>query len=1343
MNRTSLTIATAVLASILATPALAQRVPRFERENVNGRDAVAREVLVKFRNPLQLPQLADVAAQSDAESVERLGNAGTLRLRSRSRSAAALIQALSRRPDVVYAEPNRIIELSSTPSDPQFAELWGLERISAVPAWELTVGSSVNVVGVIDTGIDYTHPDLAANIWSAPTPFNVTVAGTTIACATGTHGFNAITRQCDPMDDHNHGSHVAGTIGAIGNNGVGVAGVNWVAQMMAIKVFDDQGSATMADVIAGIDFAIAVKQRFQASDGANIRVLSASWGDTEFSQALLDAVYAANDANMLFVAAAGNNAFDNDLLPFYPAAFEAPNVVAVAATTLDDTRAYFSNYGASSVHLGAPGDFILSTTVGNTYQYMSGTSMAAPHVSGAAALVLSECALDTASLKETLIGTVDYLPGLTGTTITGGRVNVNSALHACTGPPATAPSLTARGEDSRVALSWSGVPGALRYDIKRSLTAGGPYASLAPDVKATTYVDSAVMNDTTYYYVISAENTFGESGNSNEAVATPKIPPDLIVSTFTAPAVGGSGSSISISVTTSNIGTGIAGPSFTRIHLSTDTSFDASDMLLAEVPVSGLAPGGASSASPSLLIPAGTAVGRYFLIASADGRDQLVESQDGNNRVSRQLQIGPDLTVSSISAPLSAASGGSLAITDITQNLGGAASAGTTTHFYLSTNTSFSADDVLLGGRAVPAVAAGTANTGTVNVLVPGTMSAGKYYIVAVADGGNVLAETSETNNTTFRLLQVGGDLIVSTITAPATGAPGSSVVVTDTTKNEGAGSVGASTTRFYLSPNATLDATDTLLAGGRAVPELTNGVSHSGSTTLTLPSPLASANYYIIAKADADGQVVESSETNNTTARAIQIGSDLVTSAFTVPATAAAGGTISVTDTITNNGAADAEGSATWFYLSTNSSLDSGDTLLAASRSVPSLAAGASSSGSTSLTLPTDITSASYFLIAKADGNGAVSETNETNNTVTRSIQIGGDLTIAALTVPSRGGGGLPLSVTETTKNQGSGPVPASVTKLYLSTNSSYDSADTMLGQRDVPDLPSGASSTATTTVTIAANIAAGTYYVIARADADASVVEATESNNTLARAVLIGSDLVASVPTTTLRVAAGSSVVLTDTVTNTGGGPSTPSITRFYLSSNSSLDANDVLLEGGRDVASLPVGASNTGSTTVLIPAGAAAGLSYIIAKADGDNTVSEASETNNTSSRAVFIGADLVVSSASAPTSAPAGTTINVTETVTNQGVDAALPTVTRFYLSTNSSFDAADLPLSPGRAVPNIAAGGASTGTTAVTIPATTAAGPYFLITKADGDNTLGEALETNNALARSIQVTAAP
>src|SRR5262245_8175800 len=406
---------------------VAQRNARFERETVNGRDVVAREVLVKFRQPPSASELAQLRADGDADDVRSLGRSGVFRLRSRSRSAAALVAALSRRPDVAYAEPNFIVRIISEPNDPRFSELWALKNIGqviggvpgvsgadihAVPAWNISLGSTDNVVDVIDTGINYSHPDLTANMWSAPIAYTVNIDGGPVTCAAGTHGFNAITRSCDPMDDQDHGTHVAGTIGATGDNGTGVVGINWTTRLMAIKFIDATGEGTTADAIASVEFAIAVKQRFASSGAANIRVLSNSWGGPDFSQALLDAVNAANDEDILFVAGAGNDSFDNDTLPFYPASFDAPNVVSVTATDNNDDLAWFSNYGSSSVDLGAPGVDILSTTRGNHYAYLSGTSMATPHVSGAAALVLSACAMNTADLKEAIIGTADSLPAL-------------------------------------------------------------------------------------------------------------------------------------------------------------------------------------------------------------------------------------------------------------------------------------------------------------------------------------------------------------------------------------------------------------------------------------------------------------------------------------------------------------------------------------------------------------------------------------------------------------------------------------------------------------------------------------------------------------------------------------------------------------------------------------------------------------------------------------------------------------------------------------------------------------------------------------------------------------------
>ena len=1348
MRRRFMAVAAAIAALsatiLLAPTARAQRGSRLEREDVNGRAAVAREVLVKFRSPLQTPELADVAAQTDAQAIQRVGTTGIVHLRSRSRSAVALVQALSRRPDVVYAEPNFIIQLSATPDDPRFSELWGLEQIGAPAAWDMTVGSNSNVVvGVIDTGIDYTHPDLAANVWSAPSAYTVTIGGEAIHCAAGTHGFNAITHQCNPLDDHNHGSHVSGTIGAVGNNGVGVAGINWTAQMIGIKVFDADGGATVADTIAGVEFATAVKQVFQSTDQANIRVLSASWGGPEFSQALLDEVSAAGDADMLFVAAAGNNSFNNDILPFYPASFNLPNVVAVAATSFSDNLAYFSNYGLSSVDLAAPGDFILSTTIGNTYSYMSGTSMAAPHVSGAAALVLSQCAIDTATLKDTLLSTVDHVSSLATTTATGGRLNVNSALHACTAPPEAPSSLTARGDNTRVVLTWTAGVGATGYDVKRSLVSGGPYDVVAANVKGTTYTDTAVTNGTTYYYVVSAKNSLGVSGDSNEASATPNIPPDLFVSALIAPAVGGAGLPITVSFATNNSGAGVAPLSVSRVYISLNTTLDASDRMLADVPVPELSPGGAAQASVSVTIPDDNGVGRYYVLVSADAENLLAETNENNNRLSRSIYIGPDLASATLTVPTAGAAGGTISVTDGTQNRGGGIAPPTATAFYLSANATISADDALVGSRAVPTLAVGATDTATTTLTIPATTAVGSYYLIAMTDAGDHVPETYETNNTNYRLIQIGGDLIVTSLTVPATGAPGSAIVLTDTTKNQGAASLGASTTRYYISTNPTLDAADTLLPLGREIPPLDAGVSHTGSITVTLPASLSSALYYVIAKADGDSAVSETSETNNASpAKPIQIGSDLVVSALTAPATAAAGALISVTDTTMNRGAGGATASVTRFYLSVNTILDAGDTLLTESRAVPALAGGDSSSGSSSVTLPSNTSPASYFLIAQADGAGTVPETSETNNTFARAIQIGGDLTVSVLTAPAKGGAGLSMIVTDTTTNPGAGPVGSSVTKFYFSTNSSFDAADVLLGSRDVPALGAGASSTLNTTILIPSNAAVGTSYVIARADGDGTVVETNESNNTLARSVYVGSDLIVSEPSATIKAGVGSSIDVSDTVTNQGGGASGPSTTRYYLSTNTSLSVDDVLLGGGRDVPGLAPGAVSTGSTTVWLPAGAP-GVFYIIAKADGDSVVPETAETNNTASRTVAIGPDLIISASSAPSSVPAGTTITVNDTVLNQGGDAAMPTSTRIYLSTNSTLDAADIALGTGRDVPGLPAGTSNAGATSGTIPSTTPAGFYYLLAKADGDNAIAESYENNNVVYRGIYVTAAP
>ena len=410
-------------------------------EVVGGHPAVAGEVLVAFR---ESPDLAQLRADLDAENDAPVGSGRVWRARSRSKNVRTLLAQLAARREVLYAEPNYLLYATREPNDPRFPELWGLRNvgqtvggtpgvpgadIEAVPAWDRALGSRNVVVGVVDTGVDYTHPDLAGNVWSAPRAFTVTVGGQTITCAPGTHGFNAITRKCDPLDDHFHGTHVSGTVGAVGDNGIGVAGVNWLASIMGVKFLSSTGSGSLGDAINAIEFAIQAKAVLGAA--ANVRVLSNSWAGGGFSQALFDEISRANQSDILFVAAAGNSASNNDTVPTYPASYAAPNVVAVAATDNQDALASFSNYGSASVHLGAPGVSVLSTVPGAAYNSFSGTSMATPHVSGSAALLLSRCSLTTASLKSLILNTVDPTAALTGKTITGGRLNVARAIAGC------------------------------------------------------------------------------------------------------------------------------------------------------------------------------------------------------------------------------------------------------------------------------------------------------------------------------------------------------------------------------------------------------------------------------------------------------------------------------------------------------------------------------------------------------------------------------------------------------------------------------------------------------------------------------------------------------------------------------------------------------------------------------------------------------------------------------------------------------------------------------------------------------------------------------------------------
>jgi subtilisin family serine protease/subtilase family serine protease len=1226
----------AIVVAILVVAALSDRS---STQTIDTRQFVAGEVLVKFRPGSNPRSRADVHRAVDAAPQAAISRTGVERVRVRPGDEAAAITRYRRNPNVLYAELNyvrRIPEASSqlsddaiAPGDTHFDQQWGLNNtgqefycipwisgelclfsgvpdadIDAPEAWAISTGYAAITVAVLDSGVDYTHPDLAPNY-----------AG----------GADFVFFDGDPMDDHGHGTHVAGTIAAALDNLTGspsaeegVAGVAPNARIKAYKVCRSDGSCD--------DFAIQQAIARAIVDGADI--INMSLGQPAYSQSLDEAVQDAWNAGLVIVAGAGNDGVNS---PFYPAAFQ--NVISVAAFDAAHERPDFSNFG-SWVDLSAPGDLILSTypmatcaasTVpgdAGCYEWSSGTSMATPHVSGAAALVWSRTDVTSnQQVVDILLGSADRQGAsnvrLDSWTFHGG-LNLRDALtYSTTRPVARAGAdqtvTDANGNGAEVVvLDGSGSSDPDGTIVSYSWREGG--TQIATGVTASVSLAAGV-------HTITLEVTDDDGNTASDTVVVTVATSNQVTVSASTPLANESGP-VNGGFTVTRTG-------------------DTSDPMTVRFSLGGTAAAGADyqAVGDSVVIAAGSATAKIPVTVIDDPTFEVDETvvltltadaaygigSPGSATVTLISDDQPaDLVVVTVTTPASAGADQDMVVSDTTRNQGTGSSPASSTAFYLSADTTLDAADVLLGSRPVPPLAAGASDIASVTLRVPASTPTDSYFVLAQADWGNATDESVETNNLrASRAIKIGPDLVILAITAPATAAAGGAITVSDTAKNQGDGNAGSSTTKFYLSINSSLDAADVVL-GTRSVGALAAGASDASSTTLTLPAATATGAYFVIAQADSAGVLVETSETNNYKASlTVKVGPDLAVTALSGPAAADAGSTITVTDTTRNQGAGAAPASSTGFYLSDDTGYDVTDTYLG-SRAVGQLAADGSSSGSTPLQIPATTGPGNYYVIARADWNSGVPETSESNNNRTSGvIKIGGDLILSTLSAPSTAMANGSITVTDATRNQGAAPVPQSATGFYLSPDSGFDTTDVFLGSRVVAALAPAATDTASTALVIPQGTVPGSYYVIGVADFNGAIAEITESNNTRSALVRIGPDLTVTALTAPASAVAGTSITAGDTTKNQGGETSPASVTRFYLSVNSALDAGDVLL-GSRAVPSLAPGASHAGSASVVIPAGTAAGSYYVIAKSDGNDALAESLENNNTRTKAISIAA-----------------------------------------------------------------------------------------------------------------------
>jgi subtilisin family serine protease len=821
------------------------------------------ELIVKFKPSVSKEIRDKVHSRHGSEKIKDFRSLNTHHVKLRKGlSIQEAITLYKADPSVKYAEPNYLLTIQTIPNDFYFNYLWGLSNtgqtggtphadINASQAWDITNGSNSVVIAVIDTGVDYNHPDLSENMWvnlaeyyGAP---GVDDDGN--GYLDDIYGINTYDHSSDPMDDHGHGTHVAGIIGAMGNNSMGVTGVNWNLKIIPCKFLGSEGYGYTDGAIGCLEYIRALKER-----GINIIATNNSWGGGGYSQALYDAIDAQGKDDILFVAAAGNDNSDNDNYDFYPASYFLPNLLSVAATDHNDLKAWFSNYGRRTVHVGAPGVDIVSLRANGTDMYgdgnhfippgnlstgyykASGTSMAAPHVTGIAALIKSQDpSRGWVKIKNLILsGAAEEIPFYGGTI--AGRINAYGSLTCTHRPLFSALEFPASFQ--------VGVPtllSALSINCESPL---GPVTVTASSGEVINLNDDGIFPD-----LVPGDGIYSASW-------TPAS--DFSSLTFSSPA--GTETLPPLSILTNSLPSGSVNTSYSQ----TLAVSGGSPPYIWSIN-SGNLPGGLnlnSSAGKISGIPSTTGT-RSFIIKVTDSRTSFAM------KAFSITVKDVDFIITSMSGPASAGLGEQIAVTATVKNQGSGDSGGFYTSIYLSADPTINTSDRAITTFYVSPLAPGVQRAYITKPIIPANLVPGIYYIGAIADTGNRVGESNENNNALAgnQITIVSRvDLAITSVSGPASASPGQQISFTATVKNQGSANAGEFYVTVYLSTDPIITKEDLDMRSG-----FISGLAPGGQLTLTInstiPTNLAPGVYYIGAIADSRNTVPESNETNNSLA--------------------------------------------------------------------------------------------------------------------------------------------------------------------------------------------------------------------------------------------------------------------------------------------------------------------------------------------------------------------------------------------------------------------------------------------------------------------------------------------